>query len=165
MLKQTMKRRSLTVFLFALTSLGLGAQDLKLDEVTFRDFRDGFKNTSRWLTYSGDYSSRRHSPLKEITPENVSGLAVQWTFEATGMSRGRGFEATPLLVDGVLFITGTNNWAWAIDARTGQADLAVQTTAADRADVWRWKHCEPRLWNARQQPLHGNAGRSPDCSR
>ena len=118
--KQTMKRRSLTVFLFALTSLGLGAQDLKLKEVTFRDLRDGFKNTSRWLTYSGDYSSRRHSPLKEITPENVSGLAVQWTFEATGMSRGRGFEATPLLVDGVLFITGTNNWAWAIDARTGK---------------------------------------------
>src|SRR4029434_8937330 len=111
LLKQTMKRRSLTVFLLALTSLGLGAQDLTLHEVTFRDLRDGFKNTSRCLPYSGDYSSRRHSPLKEITPENVDRLAIQWTFDAVGMSRGRGFEATPLLVDGVLFTTGTNNWA------------------------------------------------------
>jgi alcohol dehydrogenase (cytochrome c) len=109
---------------FALTLIlalyTLTAQDLKLHDVTFRDIRDGFKNTSRWLTYSGDYSSQRHSPLKEITPENVNKLAMQWTFEATGMARGRGFEATPLLVDGVLFITGTNNWAWAIDARTGK---------------------------------------------
>ena len=36
------------------------------------------------------------------------------------MSRGRGFEATPLLIDGFLFITGTNNWAWAIDAKKGK---------------------------------------------
>jgi len=98
----------------------LAAQDLKLPEITYQNIRDGFKNTSRWLTYSGDYSSRRHSPLKEITPQNVDKLAIQWTFEATGMSRGRGFEATPLLVDGVLFTTGTNNWAFAIDARTGK---------------------------------------------
>jgi len=98
----------------------LTAQDLKLPEVTFQNLRDGFKNTSRWLTYSGDYSSRRHSPLKEITPENVQKLSVQWTFDAGTMARGRGFEATPLLLDGVLFTTGTNNWAWAIDARTGQ---------------------------------------------
>ena len=59
-----LKRRSLTVFLFALTSLGLGAQDLKLREVTFKDLRDGFKNTSRWLTYSGDYSSRLAQPAE-----------------------------------------------------------------------------------------------------
>src|SRR5688572_18661304 len=98
----------------------LTAQDLKLPDVTYKNLRDGFKNTSRWLTYSGDYSSRRHSPLKEITPENVQKLSVQWTFDAGTMARGRGFEATPLLLDGVLFTTGTNNWAWAIDARTGQ---------------------------------------------
>ena len=112
--------RPLTFLLALLVTLTLAAQDLKLHEVTYGDIRDGFKNTSRWLTYSGDYSSQRHSPLKEITPENVGKLAIQWTFEATGMARGRGFEATPLLVDGVLFITGTNNWAWAIDARTGK---------------------------------------------
>ena len=36
------------------------------------------------------------------------------------MTRGRGFEATPLLWDGVLYVTGSNNFAWALDARTGR---------------------------------------------
>jgi alcohol dehydrogenase (cytochrome c) len=112
--------RKIAALLSFVVCATLAAQDLKLPDVTFKDLRDGFKNTSRWLTYSGDYSSRRHSPLKEITPQNVDKLAVQWTFDAGTMSRGRGFEATPLLLDGVLFITGTNNWAWAIDARTGK---------------------------------------------
>jgi alcohol dehydrogenase (cytochrome c) len=106
--------------LVALASLTLAAQLPSLPDVTFSDIRDGFKNTSRWLTYSGDYSSRRHSPLTQITPDNVATLTVQWTFEAENMAQGRGFEATPLLLDGVLFTTGTNNWAWAIDARTGK---------------------------------------------
>jgi alcohol dehydrogenase (cytochrome c) len=99
----------------------LGAQDVRSTEVTYQDLRDGFKNTSRWLTYSGDYSGQRHSPLTQITPANVGTLEVQWTFDATGMSRGRGFEASPLVLDGIIYITGTNNWAWAIDARTGQS--------------------------------------------
>jgi alcohol dehydrogenase (cytochrome c) len=127
-----LKHAAVGISLTLLLALALAAQqtpvsqpessdpDLNLRDVTFRDIRDGFKNTSRWLTYSGDYSGQRHSPLKQITPDNVSKLEIQWTFEATGMARGRGFEATPLLVDGVLFITGTNNWAWAIDARTGK---------------------------------------------
>jgi alcohol dehydrogenase (cytochrome c) len=108
------------LLLIAVACVAVAAQNLSLPDVTFKDLRDGFKNPSRWLTYSGDYSSRRHSPLTLITPQNVSNLAVQWTFQAESMSRGRGFEATPLILDGVLFITGTNNWAWAIDARTGQ---------------------------------------------
>ena len=88
--------------------------------VTAQDLLDGLKNPGRWLTYSGDYSGRRHSPLKQITPDNVSRLAAQWSFQAEGMVPGRGFEGTPLVMDGVLYITGNNNTAWAIDARTGR---------------------------------------------
>jgi len=106
------------------------AQNVRTNGVTYQDLRDGFKNTSRWLTYSGDYTSQRHSPLTQITPSNVDKLAEQWSFNAEGMSRGRGFESTPLLLDGVLYITGTNNWAWAIDARTGRA-------------IWQYKRALP----------------------
>jgi glucose dehydrogenase len=67
----------------------LGAQDARSPGVTYQDLRDGFKNTSRWLTYSGDYSSQRHSPLTQITSANVNKLEVQWTFDAIGMYRGR----------------------------------------------------------------------------
>ena len=92
----------------------------KLPLVTSQDLVDGFKNPSRWLTFSGDYSGQRHSPLKQITPENVRRLTAQWTFQAEGMAIGRGFETTPLILDGVMYVTGTNNYAWAVDMRSGR---------------------------------------------
>ena len=88
--------------------------------VTSQDLVDGFKNPSRWLTFSGDYSGQRHSPLKQVTPANVGRLAAAWTFQAEGMAIGRGFETTPLIVDGVMYVTGSNNYAWAFDMRSGR---------------------------------------------
>jgi alcohol dehydrogenase (cytochrome c) len=88
--------------------------------VTTQDLLDGLRHPSRWLTYSGDYTGQRHTPLKQITVENVPRLAAQWTFQAEGMVIGRGFESTPLVMDGVLYITGNNNVAWAVDARSGR---------------------------------------------
>jgi len=102
----------------------------KLPEVTSQDLLAGLGNPSRWLLYSGDYSGRRHSPLKQITPENVNRLSAQWTFQAEGMIIGRGFESTPLMMDGVLYITGNNNYAWALDARTGR-------------QIWRYRRVLP----------------------
>ena len=88
--------------------------------ITSQDLLNGLKNPSSWLTYSGDYSGQRHSPLKQITPENAHRLSAQWTFQTETTARGRGFEATPLILDGVLYVTGPNNFAWALDARTGR---------------------------------------------
>jgi alcohol dehydrogenase (cytochrome c) len=88
--------------------------------ITYRDILDGLKDPSRWLTYSGDYSARRHSPLTQITPANVHRLVPEWTLQTGTMTRGRGFEATPIASDGVLYVTGSNNFAWALDARTGR---------------------------------------------
>jgi alcohol dehydrogenase (cytochrome c) len=88
--------------------------------VTPQDLLDGLKNPTRWLMYSGDYSGARHSPLTQISPSNVQRLTAQWTFQVENMVTGRGFEATPLLIDGVLYITGNNNTAWAVDVRTGR---------------------------------------------
>ena len=91
-----------------------------LTAVTSQDHLDGLKNPSRWLMYSGDYTGRRHSPLTQITPANVGRLAAQWAFQTDNMVAGRGFEGTPLLLDGVLYVTGNNNTAWAINVRTGE---------------------------------------------
>ena len=88
--------------------------------VTYRDLLDGLKDPSRWLSFHGDYSGQRHSPLTQITPDNASRLAAEWTFQTGTMTRGRGFEATPILFDGVLYVTGSNDFAWALDARTGR---------------------------------------------
>jgi alcohol dehydrogenase (cytochrome c) len=113
-------KRILIIFALLLTAAALVAQQPPSGDVTYKDLLSGLSNPSRWLTYSGDYSGRRHSPLKQITPENVSRLAAQWTFQADQMPAGRGFETTPLIVDGTLYITGNNNIAWAVDSRTGR---------------------------------------------
>ena len=68
-----------------------------------------------WPGYHGDYSGRRHSALKQITPENVGQLGLAWAFQ-TGQVQE--IKSSPLLVDGVLYFTVTDN-VWAVDARSG----------------------------------------------
>jgi alcohol dehydrogenase (cytochrome c) len=68
-----------------------------------------------WPLYHGDYSGRRHSPLTQITPQNVRNLSLAWAFQTSQSSLIKG---TPLLVDGVLYFTVPDN-IWAVDARSG----------------------------------------------
>ncbi len=103
----------------ALSPPQLVAQDADAG-ITYEDILQGLDDPTRWLTFSGDYTGQRHSPLAQITPENVHRLSPQWTFQTGTTTRGRGFETTPLVLDGVLYVTGSNNFAWAIDARTGR---------------------------------------------
>jgi len=72
---------------------------------------------SRWVTFGGTYANQRHSPLTQITPANVTRLAPQWTFQTGTLGN---FETTSLLRDNVLYVTGPQNVAWALDARTGR---------------------------------------------
>ena len=69
-----------------------------------------------WPSYSGDYTGRRYSSLKQVTPRNAAQLRAQWVFH----SRNAGIlEATPLVVDGIMYMTGSND-AYALDATTGK---------------------------------------------
>jgi alcohol dehydrogenase (cytochrome c) len=85
--------------------------------ITSQDLLNGLKDPTKWLTYSGDYNGHRHSPLTQITPANVHQLTAQWTFQTGTLGS---FQSTPVVVDGVLYVTGFNNNAWAIDARSGR---------------------------------------------
>jgi quinohemoprotein ethanol dehydrogenase len=69
-----------------------------------------------WLTHGGTYAEERFSPLQQIDDGNVKDLALLWSFEFRWRAR---HEATPLVVDGVLFTTEARNIVNAIDARTG----------------------------------------------
>src|SRR5207249_7296734 len=96
----------------------LTAQQTPPPLVTAQEILGGLTpDGSRWLTFGGNYSSQRHSPLTQITPANVNRLVPQWTFQ-TGTTGA--FQTTPLLIDGVLYVTGFNNNAWAVDARSGR---------------------------------------------
>jgi alcohol dehydrogenase (cytochrome c) len=114
-------RLGIAVLALAGTALALAqAQTAAPPQIDTKDLLSGLANPTRWLTHSGDYASTRHSPLKQITPDNVAKLAPVWAFD-TGLGYGRQakFEATPIAIDGVLYVTGLNNHAWAIDGRTG----------------------------------------------
>jgi alcohol dehydrogenase (cytochrome c) len=70
-----------------------------------------------WLNYSGGYLSERYSALNQITPDNVKNLEQKWIFQARSLEK---FEATPLVVDGVLYTVQAPNDIVAMDAATGR---------------------------------------------
>jgi alcohol dehydrogenase (cytochrome c) len=69
-----------------------------------------------WPTYHGDYTGQRHSTLKQITPANVHQLTLAWAFQT---NQPQQIKATPILVNGVMYVTTPDN-VWAIDARSGR---------------------------------------------
>jgi alcohol dehydrogenase (cytochrome c) len=109
------------VVLIALAASCAAAAAPGAQTIAARDLVDGLTHASRWLMNSGDYSSQRHSPLTQITPANVATLAPIWKFQ-TGLGFGRNakFEATPVAIDGTLYLTGLYNNAWALDGHTGR---------------------------------------------
>lgn len=68
-----------------------------------------------WLTYNGGLSGNRYSGLKQINTGNVGSLAVKWIFPIDHF----GLEVTPVVADGVMYVTGPNQ-AIALDALTGR---------------------------------------------
>jgi PQQ-dependent dehydrogenase (methanol/ethanol family) len=87
---------------------------------------------TRWLHYSGDYSGQRHSPLTQLTAANVGQLSVQWAFQTGVLGK---FETTPLVIDGVMYVTGPENTAWALDARTGRQIWRYQRQLPEGLDI------------------------------
>ena len=73
--------------------------------------------TGDWLTYGGTYKEQRYSPLDQIHDGNVGELGIAWVKET---NTKRGLEATPLVVDGVMYATGAWNVIYALDAVTGE---------------------------------------------
>jgi alcohol dehydrogenase (cytochrome c) len=71
-----------------------------------------------WPQYGGTYRFWRYSALDQIDRSNVRRLAPVWAFQ-TGVVEG-GFQATPIVVDGVMYVTSSYNRVFALDAATGR---------------------------------------------
>jgi alcohol dehydrogenase (cytochrome c) len=85
--------------------------------VTSERLLNAVAEPGNWLTYSGDYRSHHYSSLTQITTENVHRLRVKWIYQ---MHRTK-IETTPIVVDGVMFVTRPPSDAIALDAETGRA--------------------------------------------
>ena len=96
-----------------------------------------------WLTYAGTYSGWRYSPLNQITADNAKNMVTKWVYHVPG---ARGLRSSPIVYQGVLYITNTNS-VYAIDARSGRlvwqyADPRARQGGVNRgAAIWADKVC------------------------
>jgi len=104
----------LMIALFALTSM---LPMVVQAQVTADRIVEADSEPHNWLTYSGNFSSTRHSGLKQITPSNIDELELSWVFQARSLEN---FTSTPLVVDGVMYVTQAPNDVVALDAKSGR---------------------------------------------
>jgi len=75
------------------------------------------REPGNWMTYGRTYSEQRFSPLTQITGENAGKLGLAWYADLDSI---RGQEATPLVIDGVLYVSTAWSIVKAYDAKTGR---------------------------------------------
>jgi alcohol dehydrogenase (cytochrome c) len=85
-------------------------------QVSFDRILGANKEPQNWLTYSGTTFSQRYSLLNQVTPANVKNLDLQWVYQVRSLEK---FEATPLVVDGIMYTVEAPNTIIALDAASG----------------------------------------------
>ena len=96
---------------------GLMALSVFADRAVVVDQQAIIEPDSEWLSYGRDYNEQRYAPFEQINTETVVDLDLAWSFE---FSANRVMEATPLVHDGVLYVTTSWSKVFAFDARTGE---------------------------------------------
>lgn len=94
------------------------------EPVTWERLVNAEEEPQNWLMYSGTFDSKRHSRLDQVHNRNVRRLELKWTYQLSALDRA---ETTPLVVDGVMFITEAPSNVIAVDAVTGRP-------------YWRYEH-------------------------
>lgn len=98
-------------FPLLLYAVGLTAQ------VPYQRILQNEPNSGNWLTYSGNYSAHRFSPLAQLTPTNVGKLKPVWVYQVEHAGRT---EVSPIVADGVMYVTSPEIGVTALDLRTGR---------------------------------------------
>jgi glucose dehydrogenase len=75
------------------------------------------KEPQNWLIYGGSWSEQHYSPLASIDTRNVSRLKPAWSFD---FDTSRGQQATPIVADGVMYVSSAWSKVFALDAKSGK---------------------------------------------
>jgi alcohol dehydrogenase (cytochrome c) len=102
--------------LLLLALLGAAAAFAQVN-VPFDRLRHAADEPANWLMYGGNYHGHRFSRLDQLTPANVAKLQPAWVYQARDAGK---WEVTPLVVDGIIYVTERPNVVTAIDARSGR---------------------------------------------
>ena len=85
--------------------------------ITYERLLKADQEPGNWLMYNNTYSGWRYSKLNQINAQNVKNLRVKWLFQGRHIEK---FETTPLVVDGIMYLTRPENAIYALDAATGR---------------------------------------------
>ncbi|MEO6338928.1 MAG: PQQ-dependent dehydrogenase, methanol/ethanol family [Caulobacteraceae bacterium] len=100
------------VAVLALTACGKGPANVDGARIIAAD-----KEPGNWMSYGRTYDEQRFSPLDKISDANVGQLGLAWSYD---LDTNRGQEATPLIVDGVMYVSTAWSKVKALDAATGK---------------------------------------------
>ena len=100
--------------------------------VTYQDLLTSDDDTSSWLQYGRTYDGHRYVRLDQINRSNVNRLRPVWIFPTGGENRG--LQATPLVHEGVIYMSADESRVFAIDARTGAKIWAYDPEVAEEAE-------------------------------
>ena len=118
-------KKTLAFALFAVLSAGsLQAQ------VSFERLLDADREPENWYMYSGTNMSQRHSRLTQIDTDNVGDLELQWVWQSRSLEK---FEASPVVVDGVMYTIQNPDDIVALDATTGRVYWTYEYDPSEEA--------------------------------
>ncbi|MBM3784936.1 MAG: PQQ-dependent dehydrogenase, methanol/ethanol family [Acidobacteria bacterium] len=101
-----MKHLSLFLFLLPLPA-----------QITYERLLNADNEPGNWLHYSGNYAGHRYSQLSQINDKNAAKLKPLWVYQSNSLQK---FETTPIVVDGIMYITESPSHVTALDTRTGR---------------------------------------------
>ena len=113
----TGRRGDLIATLLSFSLSLLLSVSLSQAQVSYERIRHAEREPQNWLTYSGNYQSQRFSPLAQINTTNVARLKPAWVYQMRDPGK---VEATPLVVDGVIYLSEKPHVITALDGRTGR---------------------------------------------
>src|SRR3974377_2066526 len=93
------------------------SREAKIPPVTQSQLDAADKSTTNFLLTNGNYAQTRFYPAKQINRDNVKNLHVAWIFQ-TDVKES--LETSPIVVDGVMFVTTSFSHVYALDAKTGE---------------------------------------------
>ena len=104
--------------------------DKKFGQINSKRIINADKEPHNWLSHGRDYNEQRYSPLNQINKQTISKLELEWSLD---MGTTRGLEATPIIDNGIMFVSSTWSVVHAIDAKTGE-------------ELWVYDPNVPRSW-------------------
>ncbi|NOZ42959.1 MAG: PQQ-dependent dehydrogenase, methanol/ethanol family, partial [Alphaproteobacteria bacterium] len=107
----------MTPFLLVSCGKQIPKKDLSAATVNGQRIINADSEPQNWLSHDRTYDAQRYSPLDQITTKNVKKMALDWHFD---FETHRGLEATPIVVDGIMYVSGSWSRVYALNAVTGK---------------------------------------------